>query len=157
MVSVFDDRTIALKLTSQLLAFSRKQIYNPEILNINQAIYSIDKILRRLIDEDIKIETVFTDNLPDIKADNAQLEQIFINLVVNARDALRAVEKPDFQKKITIETGQVFFDKDYTTKYPEIREGQYIFFAVSDNGTGIDEKTRQCGRNCNSGRYFVWQ
>ena len=130
-------------LTSQLLAFSRKQVYKPEILDINQAIYSIDKILRRLIDEDIKIVTLFADNLADIKADNSQLEQIFINLVVNARDALRAVGKPDFQKKITIETGQIFLDKDYVAKHPDSREGRYIFFTVSDNGIGIDEQTRK--------------
>jgi PAS domain S-box-containing protein len=131
------------KLTSQLLAFSRKQIYKPEILDINQVIYSIDKILIRLIDEDIKIETVFAENLPDIKADNSQLEQILINLVVNARDALRAVKKPVFQKKITIETGQVYPDTDDISKHPDIREGQHIFFAVSDNGIGMDKQTKE--------------
>ena len=130
-------------LTSQLLAFSRKQIYKLEILDINQVIYSIDKILCRLIDEDIEIKTVFGENLPDIKADNSQLEQIFVNLIVNARDALRAVEKPDFQKKITIETGQIFFDKDYVSKHPDSREGQYIFIAFSDNGIGMDEQTKE--------------
>lgn len=129
------------KLTSQLLAFSRKQIYKPEILDINQTIYSIDNILRSLIDEDIKIETVFADNLPDIKADSSQLEQIFINLVVNARDALRSVEEPNFQKKITIETGQIFFDKDYVSKNPGSQQGRHIFFSISDNGIGMDEET----------------
>lgn len=130
-------------LTSQLLAFSRKQIFKPEILDINQVISSMDKMLRRLIDEDINIETVFADHLPDIKADNSQLEQIFVNLVVNARDALRAVKKPDFQKKITIETGQTFLSKGYVAKHPGSRQGRQIFFAVSDNGVGMDEQTKQ--------------
>lgn len=130
-------------ITRQLLAFSRKQVYNPEILDINQVISSMDKMLRRLIGEDIKVETVFEDNLPHIKADKSQLEQIFINLIVNARDALRAVKKPDYQKKITIETGQVFLDKEYVAKHQGSIEGQHIFFAVSDNGIGMDEQTKQ--------------
>jgi len=131
------------KLTAQLLAFSRKQIYKPEILAINQVISSMDKMLRRLIDEDISIETLLIENLPNIKADTSQLEQIFVNLVVNARDALRAVTKPDFQKKITIETGQTFLDKDYVAKHPGSKEGRHIFFAVSDNGVGMDEETKE--------------
>ncbi len=132
----------AKNLTSQLLAFSRKQIYKPEILNINKVISSMDKMLRRLIDEDINIETILAKSLPNIKADKSQLEQIFINLVVNARDALRAVKKKDFQKKITIETGQTTIDKEYVLKHPGSKEGQYIFFAVSDNGIGMDEETK---------------
>ncbi len=130
-------------LTSQLLAFSRKQIYKTEIVKINKVISSMDKMIRRLIGEDINIDTNLTDNLPQIKADISQLEQIFVNLVVNARDALRSVKKPGFQKKITIESGQVFLDKDYVTKHPGSQEGRYIFFAVSDNGVGMDEQTKQ--------------
>ncbi len=143
ITTILEAGKLAENLTRQLLAFSRKQIYNPEILNINQLISSIDKILRRLIYEDIRIDRVFIDNLPNIKADKSQLEQIFINLVVNARDALHAVKKPDFQKKITIETGQVFLDTDYVSKHPGSREGRHIFFTVSDNGVGMDEQTRQ--------------
>ena len=130
-------------ITGQLLAFSRKQVYNPELLNINELISSMDRMLRRLIGEDIKVETVFADNLPNIKADKSQLEQIFINLIVNSRDALRAVKKPDYQKKITIETGQVFLDKEYIVKHQGSVEGQHIFFAVSDNGIGMVEQTKQ--------------
>ena len=130
-------------LTSQLLAFSRKQIFKPEILDINQVISSMDKMLRRLIDEDINIETVFVDHLSEIKADTAQLEQIFVNLIVNARDALRAVKKPDFQKKITIETGQIFLDKEYASKHPGSQQGLHIFFSISDNGIGMDEQTKE--------------
>jgi len=129
-------------LTSQLLAFSRKQIYKTEIVNINQVISSIDKMLRRLIGEDIHIETVLSDNLPNIKADKSQLAQIFINLVVNARDAIRAVTKSDFLKKITIETGQVVLDKSYVDEHPGSKAGKHTFFAVSDNGMGMDAETK---------------
>lgn len=130
-------------LTGQLLAFSRKQIYKTEIVEINLVISSIDKMLRRLIGEDISINTVLTDGLPNIKADKSQIEQIFINLVVNARDAIRAVTKADFLKKITIETGQVYLDKDYVSKHSGSQQGRHIFFAVSDNGIGMDEQTKQ--------------
>ncbi len=127
-------------LTSQLLAFSRKQIYKVEILSINQVISSIDKMLRRLIGEDIHIERILADNLPNIKADKSQLAQIFINLIVNARDAINSVKKQNFQKKITIETGQAFLDKEYVAKHQGSTEGLHVFFAVSDNGIGMDEE-----------------
>jgi PAS domain S-box-containing protein len=143
MSSILSAGKRAENLTRQLLAFSRKQIYKAEIVDVNQVISSMDKMLRRLIGEDINIETVFVDNLPVIKADNSQLEQIFVNLVVNARDALHEVQKPDFQKKITIETGQVYFDNDYISRHPGSREGHHIFFAVSDNGIGMDEQTKE--------------
>ncbi len=130
-------------LTSQLLAFSRKQIYQPEIVNINEVISSMEKMMRRLIGEDIDIETRLADNLPLIKADASQLEQIFVNLVVNARDALNAAEKEGFRKKITIETGQVELGTDYVDRHPGSRPGKYVYFAVSDNGIGMDEETRQ--------------
>jgi len=131
------------KLTGQLLAFSRKQIFKPEILSINQVILSMDKMLRRFIDEDINIETVFANNLPDIKADRGQLEQIFVNLVINARDALRAVKKTDFEKKITFETGRIYLDEEYVSKHPGSSEGLHIFFSVSDNGIGMNEQTQK--------------
>ena len=129
-------------LTRQLLAFSRKQIYKPEIVNINHVIETMNKMLRRLLGEDIHIEMVLGKDLPNIKADVSQLEQIFINLVVNARDALRAVKKPNFKKRLTIETGLANIGKKYVNNHPDIKEGEYIFFAVSDNGIGIDKKIR---------------
>lgn len=129
-------------LISQLLAFSRKQIYKTEIVEINKVISSMDKILRRLIDEDIDIETVFTFNLPNIKADKSQLEQIFVNLVINARDAVIDVKKPDFKKKITIETGKAKLNENYISKHPGSQQGEHIFFSVSDNGIGIDKETK---------------
>jgi len=133
----------ARNLTGQLLAFSRKQICQPEILDMNAAIVSIDKMARRLIGEDIEIETSLAVNLPRIKADNTQLEQILVNLLVNARDALHEVKTPDFHKKITVETGTAYLDLDYTVKHPGSRRGLNVFFSVADNGAGMDEQTQR--------------
>ncbi len=143
IASVLEASKRAQTLTSQLLAFSRKQVYDPEILDLNDVIYSMEKMMRRLIGEDIHIMTCLGENLPKIKADTSQLEQIFVNLIVNARDALNAVEKPDFHKMITIETGRAFLDSDYCSQHPGSRPGEYVYFAVSDNGIGMDEDTKQ--------------
>jgi len=129
-------------LTSQLLAFSRKQIYKAEIVNINQVISSIEQMLLRLIGEDIQVDTILPENLPLIKADRSQLEQIFVNLMVNARDAIRSVTNPDFPKKITVETGLVDLDKSFVDKHPGSAIGKHVFFAVSDNGVGMNEETK---------------
>ncbi len=133
----------AQKLTGQLLAFSRKQVFKPQIMNINHCISSINKMLKRLITEDINMEIILKENLPHIKADMSQLEQILINLVVNARDSFQEVVRPDFHKKITIETGQVFLDDSYVKKHYVSKKGDYVFLAVSDNGTGMDDETKQ--------------
>lgn len=129
------------KLTSQLLAFSRKQIYKPEILDINSTISSLDKMVRRLIGEDIKIETLFEKNIPKIKADSTQIEQIFFNLVVNARDAVYAINKTEFRRKITIETGFENLDNSYVKDHPGSTKGPHVFFSVSDNGIGMTKDT----------------
>jgi len=96
-------------LTRQLLAFSRKQIYSPKILDINATVFSLDNLLRRLIGKDIHVETILDKNIGMILADRTQIEQIFTNLVVNARDALVDSRKGDLKKRITIETGQTLF------------------------------------------------
>jgi PAS domain S-box-containing protein len=142
IVSILKAGKRAENLTSQLLAFSRKQIYKTEILGINQTISLMDKMLRRLIGEDISMNKVLAENLPKIKADKSQLEQIFMNLVLNARDAIRAVANDSFQKKITIETGLSILDKNFISKHPGSQEGHHVFFSVSDNGVGMDEQTK---------------
>ncbi len=133
----------AVSLTSQLLAFSRKQISNPEIININDIIDSMDKMLRRLIGEDIRIETMLKKDIPNIKADPAQIEQIFTNLIVNARDAVQTKKDRSTKKKIIIETGMALLDDEFVSTHPGAHTGSYVFFAVSDNGIGIDANTRQ--------------
>lgn len=133
----------AVKLTSQLLAFSRKQIYQTDVVNINTVIDEMDTLLRRIIGEDINIDTVLGGNLSRIKADKSQLEQIFVNLVVNARDAVYASNKFDHKPKITIETGETLLDETYVSKHPGSSKGSYVFISVSDNGVGMDEATKQ--------------
>jgi PAS domain S-box-containing protein len=133
----------ARNLAGQLLAFSRKQACQPEILDINEVILSLNKMVRRLLGEDIDIRTVLPDNLPKIKADNTQLEQIFVNLLVNARDALHATKQNGFNKKITIETGRLALDARYVEKHPGSRAGLHVFFSVSDNGAGMAKEIQQ--------------
>ena len=130
------------KLTQQLLAFSRKQIYKTEILSINRVIADMDNMLRRLIGEDIRIHKRLGNNLPNIKADKNQLEQIFVNLIVNARDAVRAVDNQNFDKIINIETGETYLDEGYSKKHPDAKPGHYVYFSVSDNGIGMDDEIK---------------
>lgn len=130
----------AADLTRQLLAFSRKQEMKPRILDLNSVIRELEKMQRRLIGEDIATVINLQDNLPKIKADSSQLEQILLNLVVNARDAINEKTDKASQKKITIDT----FQKTYTTSYVSdntfVPAGQYVVLAVSDNGIGMDAK-----------------
>ncbi len=130
-------------LTRQLLAFSRKQIYKPEIVDLNHVISAMEKLLRRLISEDIRMDTILAERLPRIKADSAQIEQILTNLVVNARDAVQAMDKPGFKKRITIETGVSVLDESYTESHLGSKPGDVIYLSISDNGIGMDEQTKQ--------------
>jgi len=130
-------------LTGQLLAFSRKQIYKAEIIDLNKIISSMDKMLRRLIGEDINFNMKLTENLPTIMADKSQIDQILINLIVNARDAVYSVPKIDYTKNITIETGVMNMDEAYVSKHHGSGLGKHIYITVSDNGIGMDENTKQ--------------
>ena len=126
----------AASLTRQLLAFSRKQIFAPKVLNLNNLILNLDKMLRRLLSEDIKLVTIPGENLGEVMADPGQIEQVIINLVVNARDATPR------GGVITIETQNVFLDAAYAQKYVEVQPGDYVMLAVSDTGSGLDEASR---------------
>ncbi len=141
--SIFEAGEQASKLTSQLLAISRKQVYNLEIIDINHIISSMDNIVKRLIDEDIKIDIHLTKDLPYIKADKTQLEQIFLNLFINARDALRNVNKPGYIKKISVNSGTFLIDRTWAAVHPDAQEGPHVYVTVSDNGTGMPEEIRQ--------------
>ena len=143
IASVLDAGKKAEGLTGQLLAFSRKQFFKPKILDVNRVISSMGKMLRRLIGEDIHVETVLGKGLPPIKADPSQIEQIVINLVVNARDALREANRPGFQKKIVIETGEITLDREYVLRHPESRAGHHVYFTVSDNGIGMSRDIQE--------------
>ncbi len=122
-------------LTRQLLAFSRKQVLRPEIIDLNNITASLGKILPRLIGEDISLRIVPGANLRHIKADPGQLEQVIMNLVVNARDAM-----PN-GGKLTIETANIYFD-EAEARHHNVEPGDYVLLAVSDTGHGMDEQTR---------------
>lgn len=121
----------ASSLTRQLLAFSRKQVLQPRVFNLNSLILDLDKMLRRMISEDIEFQTVTDPNLRATKADPGQIEQVVMNLVVNARDAIKN------GGRITVETANVDLDEDYVRTHPDARPGAHVMLAVSDTGEGI--------------------
>jgi CheY-like chemotaxis protein len=128
------------ELTRKLLAFSRKQIIYPKIIDINLLISDLDKMLRRLIREDIKIEKKLFPHVLHIKADPSQIEQILINLVVNARDAI-SDRKDDNEKRIEISTKRVKVDQSLASDYPDSKPGNYILISVGDTGIGMNKAT----------------
>jgi nitrogen-specific signal transduction histidine kinase/CheY-like chemotaxis protein len=128
--------TRAKSLTSQLLAFSRNQILQPVILDLNDIIDSTNLMLRRLIPEDIDLVIIAQPGLGLIYADPGQIQQILMNLIVNARDAMPQ------GGKLTIETANVDHDKGYVQSHPVVKVGSYAMLAISDNGVGMDETTK---------------
>ncbi len=133
----------ASQLVGQLLAFSRKQPREPKIIEVNKTISDLAKMLRRLIDEDIQFEMIFAENLPAIKADPSQIEQILINLIVNARDAIREKHDKSSEKRIIIETAYVFLDEHYVSEHPGSRVGPHVLISVSDTGIGMSDEVKR--------------
>jgi len=126
----------AASLTRQLLAFSRKQVIEPRVLDLNSVLEEMDKMLRRVIGEDIELTTVQGKQLGRIKADPGQIEQILMNQVVNARDAMPQ------GGKLTLETANADLDQAFTSRHPGARSGPYVVLAVSDTGTGMDAEVQ---------------
>lgn len=122
-------------ITAQLLAFSRKQIISPTVLNLNDLIMNTKKSLGRLIGEDIDLRVHLEEEPWMIKFDPSQIEQIMVNLVVNARDAM-----PD-GGKLTVETKNIVADESYSRSHVGFTPGDYVQLSVSDNGTGMDRET----------------
>lgn len=120
-------------LVRQLMAFSRKQVVLPKVLNLNNTIRDLEKMLRRIIRENIEFRTIFAPSISNIIIDPGQLEQVIVNLVVNAADAM-----PDGGRLI-IRTRMEFMDVDPLGKYPYIEERKYVFLEVSDTGTGMEK------------------
>jgi PAS domain S-box-containing protein len=126
----------AAALTQQLLAFSRKQILAPKVLNVHSVVADMEKMLQRLIGEDVELETSTKPDLWLVKADRSQIEQVVMNLAVNARDAMPT------GGRLMIETSNVEFDASVSHSPAVVAPGKYVMFAVTDTGCGMDSKTQ---------------
>jgi PAS domain S-box-containing protein len=122
-------------LVRQLLAFSRRQVLQPKVLDLNEIVIGLDKLLRRLMDEDIEMLTIADKPVGAIKADPGQIEQVIMNLVVNARDAMAD------GGRLIVETANVELDAIYARDHATVRPGRYVMLAVSDTGTGMSAET----------------
>jgi two-component system cell cycle sensor histidine kinase/response regulator CckA len=127
----------AVSLTRQLLAFSRRQILQPQVIDLNQVVQRMDSLLQRLIGEDIALRMSLSTPLEQVHADSGQLEQVIMNLAVNARDAM-----PE-GGQLTIETANIHIGHDYVTQHPGARPGPHVMLAVSDTGVGMDAITQR--------------
>ncbi|MDI6761968.1 MAG: ATP-binding protein [Thermodesulfobacteriota bacterium] len=121
----------AADLTRQLLAFSRRQVMEVQVLDLNTVLKNLDKMLRRMIGEDIELTTLLFEDLGRVKADPGQIEQVIMNLIVNARDAMPR------GGKLTIETANVELDKEYARTHVAVTPGPHVMLAVSDTGVGM--------------------
>lgn len=121
-------------LTRQLLAFSRKQTLQPEVLDLNHLVRELDKMLHRLIGEDIELKLALAEDLGWVKVDPGQIDQVIMNLVINARDAMPK------GGKLLIETADVELDTTYTEKHPGSKPGKYVMLAVTDTGCGMSKE-----------------
>ena len=123
-------------ITRQLLAFSRKQVLSPRVINLNDVMLSLDSLLRRLIGEDIEVLTVPAKDLGSVRADPGQIEQVLMNLALNARDAMPG------GGKLTLETSNVTLDESYAREHQTVEPGRYVMLAVSDSGEGMSGETQ---------------
>lgn len=127
----------AADLTRQLLAFSRQQVLEPIVLDVNAVIKGVAKMLRRLVGEQVELNIVGAGGLAAVQADPGQLEQVLMNLIVNARDAMPG------GGKLTIETANVSLDGGYAASHPGVVPGPHVMLAVTDSGCGMDAATRE--------------
>lgn len=125
----------AAALTRQLLVFSRKQIVQHQTINLNPLINQLEKMLIRLIGENVKIVTKLADDLRSVNVDPSQMEQVILNLVVNARDAMPQ------GGRIVMETKNVYLDEAFTSMHLSMDRGHYVLFSISDEGIGMDGET----------------
>jgi PAS domain S-box-containing protein len=128
------DRAAAL--TRQLLAFSRRQVMEMKVLDLNTILKDLEKMLRRVIGEDIKLVTLLAEDLGSVKTDPGQIEQVVVNLAVNSRDSMPK------GGKLTIETANVELDEDYAHAHVAVTPGRYVMLSVSDTGVGMTREIR---------------
>jgi two-component system cell cycle sensor histidine kinase/response regulator CckA len=128
--------TRAASLTNQLLAFSRKQVLRPKVLDLNMVLAEVAKMLDRLIGKDIELQVMPASSLSRVKADPGQIEQVILNLAVNSRDAM-----PN-GGRLTIETRDVELDENDSRNHQGVPAGRYVMLAVSDTGDGMDTETQ---------------
>jgi signal transduction histidine kinase len=126
----------AADLTRQLLAFSRQQVLDPQILDLNEVLVGVSKMLIRVLGEDIEMKMALAPTLGPVRADRGQIEQIMMNLVVNARDAMPR------GGKLTLETADIELDSTYAGGHLDVKPGPYVMLAVSDTGIGMDPETQ---------------
>jgi PAS domain S-box-containing protein len=126
----------ATALTQQLLAFSRKQITQPRVLDLNQVVGDVENMLRRLIGEDIALVTVLSPELGRVRTDPGHISQALMNLAVNSRDAMPK------GGRLMIETANIDLDETYAREHPAVNPGPYVQLTVSDSGTGMDAETQ---------------
>jgi PAS domain S-box-containing protein len=122
-------------ITRQLLAFSRKTVLSPRVINLNDVVLNLDSLLRRLIGEDIEVMTAPANDLGMVKADPGQIEQVIMNLALNSRDAMPQ------GGKLTLETANATLDSNYANVHQPVEPGRYIMLAVSDTGHGMSDET----------------
>jgi signal transduction histidine kinase len=124
-------------LTRQLLAFSRKQVMETKVTNLNTIVTDMGKMLGRLIGEDLHMDIITADNIGNIKADIGQIEQILMNLVVNARDAMPC------GGRLTVETGEIYLDEKYVQSHKGVKEGTNVVLTVTDTGEGMSPEVQE--------------
>jgi PAS domain S-box-containing protein len=126
----------AANLTGQLLRFSRREVIEPELLNLNNVIGDLLPMLQRVVTETVSLQTVLAQDLWLIEAHPTQMEQVIINLAVNARDAMGA------GGALTIATSNVYLDAEYTARHVDVQQGEHVLLSVSDTGQGMDEEVQ---------------
>ena len=126
----------ATSLTRQLLAFGQRQDLQPQVLDLNVVVSNMNRLLHRLIGEDVQLNTVLAPDLWPVKVDPGQIEQVLMNLAVNARDAMPQ------GGQLTIETANVVHDEEYAREHVSVKPGFYVLLAVSDTGMGMDKETQ---------------
>ncbi len=127
----------AVALTRQLLAFSRRQMLEPRVLDLNAVVTNTERMLTRTIGEDVNLAAILTPGLGRVKADPGQIEQVIMNLAVNARDAM------PHGGRLTIETANVELDENFVRTHAVVKPGRYVMLAVSDTGCGMDAETQK--------------